>query len=289
MTTKTWNAAQYLKFASERTLPARDLVSRIQTLQTRAPRRIIDLGCGPGNSTTVLTTHYPDARITGLDSSPAMIQKARSSFAASSPSPPAAKVDFAVADIATYTPTTTSPEPVDLYFSNAVFHWLTREQRIATIKRLMAAQPAGGIFAFQVPDNLAEASHVAMRETAAAAGPWRAKLVGKVVDREEMQSAQEIYDRLVGGDEGEGDGGSVVQAVEIWRTEYVHSLESHAAVVEWVKGTGLKPFLDAVGEGDEREAFLAEYLRRLERAYPVSRDGRVLLAYPRLFVVAVRK
>ncbi|PWY87005.1 S-adenosyl-L-methionine-dependent methyltransferase [Aspergillus heteromorphus CBS 117.55] len=272
MSTQTWNATQYLKFASERTLPARDLLTRVLSLQEQqqqhhhhhhSPLRITDLGCGPGNSTAVLAAQFPQAQITGLDSSAAMIQQAQTTGTP--------RITFSQADISTYTPPRSSP--TDLFFSNAVLHWLPRAARIETIRRLMATQPSGGMFAFQVPDNLEEMSHVKMREVAALEG----------------RTPREIHERLVGT--GGEDG--VVERVEIWRTEYWHSLRDHAAIVEWVKGSGLRPFLDALGEGEDgdrmREAFLEEYERRLKEVYPVQRDGRVLLGYPRLFVVAVRR
>lgn len=256
--TKDWSAAQYLKFESERTQPVRDLLSHIPLT---FPKRIIDLGCGPANSTAVLATHYPEARITGLDSSPDMIKRAKQVLP---------DADFHVADLTTYTTT----EPVDLFFSNAVFQWLKADDRIAVIKRLLAPQAQGTVFALQVPHNLSEPSHVLMGETAAG-GPWAGKLAG--VQRDGFQSPRELYDLVR----------PFVRVVEVFETSYYHSLESHEAIVEWVKGTGLRPFLDPLEDG-EKEEFLREYVRRLQGAYPVSVDGRVLLRYPRLFMVAVK-
>ncbi|CAG7930285.1 unnamed protein product [Penicillium olsonii] len=255
---KDWSAAQYLKFENERTQPARDLLARVSLT---SPKRIIDLGCGPANSTTVLSTRYPQAKITGLDSSPDMINKAQKIL----PS-----VDFHVADLNTWT----TEEKVDIFFSNAVFQWLKAPDRIAVIKRLLQNQDPGTVFAFQVPHNLGEPSHVLMRETAEA-GPWKEKLAG--VQRDGFQSPQELYDAVK----------PFASVVDIFETSYYHSLESHEAIIEWVKGTGLRPFVDPLDE-DEKKGFLEEYLRRLQGAYPVSIDGRVLLKYPRLFMVAVK-
>ncbi|KAL4903066.1 hypothetical protein BDW74DRAFT_157350 [Aspergillus multicolor] len=257
MASTDWSAKQYLKFEAERTRPSRDLLAQIPL---DSPRNIVDLGCGPGNSTAVLLSQYPNARIAGIDSSPDMIRKARETLP---------RVEFTVDDLSTYTP----QEPVDLFFSNAVFQWLPRNQRLEIIKRLIQLQPSGGVFAFQVPDNLAEPSHVAMQETAAD-GPWSEV---KSAVRDSFQSPQEIYDELK----------PLCADVNIWHTQYNHSLENHEAVVEWVKGTGLRPFIDPLSPAD-RDAFLKAYLARLEKAYPISIDGRVFLRYPRLFVVAVR-
>ncbi|KAJ5488115.1 Trans-aconitate 2-methyltransferase, C-terminal [Penicillium expansum] len=257
---KDWSASQYLKFENERTQPARDLLSHVPLT---APKRIIDLGCGPANSTTVLATQYPSATITGLDSSPDMIERAKKVLP---------DRDFHVEDLSTYSPD--PAKPVDLFFSNAVFQWLKADDRIAVIKRLLQPQEKGAVFALQVPDNLNEPSHLLMVETAAE-GPWAEKLAG--VQRDGFQSPQELYDLVK----------PFCSQVQIFETSYYHALESHEAVIEWVKGTGLRPFLDPL-EGAEEEAFLKDYLRRLQDAYPVSVDGRVLLKYPRLFMVAVK-
>lgn len=258
-TPKDWSASQYLKFEDERTQPARDLLSRIAL---QAPKTVIDLGCGPGNSTAVLAARYPDAHIIGVDSSPDMIRKAKLALSSR---------DFIVEDLRSYSPQT----PVDLLFSNAVFHWFKKEERLEIIKNLMETQPSGGVFAIQVPDNLAEPSHILMRETAAD-GPWAATL--KDVQRDGFQSPQEIYNELK----------PLCSDLCIFKTDYFHALGSHESVMEWVRGSGLRPFLDPLMPQD-REAFLKKYLKALEEAYPKSIDGRVLLRYPRLFVVAVKR
>lgn len=257
--THDWNAAQYLKFEDERTQPARDLLARVPL---QAPKTIVDLGCGPGNSTAVLESRYPDAQLMGIDSSPDMIRKAKATLP---------HREFVVGDLESYVP----PASVDLFYSNAVLQWLKKDERFGIVKRLMETQPTGGVFALQVPDNLSEPSHVLMRETARN-GPWASKLAN--VGRDSFQSPQEIYDALK----------PTCSKVNIFHTSYYHALESHEAIIEWVKGTGLRPYTDPL-QPQEKEGFLAEYLKRLEEAYPVSFDGRVLLRYPRLFVVAVKK
>lgn len=254
-----WNATQYLKFEDERTQPARDLLARVPL---QAPKRIVDLGCGPGNSTAVLDARYPNAQLMGIDSSPDMIRKARSTLP---------HREFVVDNMVSYI----APGQVDLFFSNAVVQWLNRDVRFDVVKRLMQTQTSGGVFALQVPDNLSEPSHVLMRETAST-GPWASKLAN--VGRDSFQSPQEIYDLLEPG----------CSKVDIFHTSYYHALENHEAIIEWVKGTGLRPYTDPL-EAQEKEGFLAEYLKRLKETYPVSHNGRVLLRYPRLFVVAVKR
>lgn len=259
MAQNDWSAAQYLKFMNERTTPARDLLSRVPL---QDPKMIVDLGCGPGNSTAVLASRYPNAHLVGMDSSPDMIKKAKATVP---------DLEFTIEDLRSYSP----PQSVDLFFSNAVLHWLGAEERIALIKRLMQTQPSGGAFAFQVPYNLTEPSHILMREVAAD-GPWASTL--RNTGRDAFQTPQEIYDQLI----------PLSSEVNIFRTDYHHPLENHRAIVELVQGAGLRPYLDPLSP-QEKEAFINEYLKRLEAAYPKSTDGRVLLSYPRLFVVAIKK
>ncbi|QKX59687.1 uncharacterized protein TRUGW13939_06827 [Talaromyces rugulosus] len=254
---KDWSADQYLKFAEERTRPARDLLAQIRA---EAPQRVVDLGCGPGNSTQVLADRWPNAHITGMDSSPDMVDKARKTLP---------QLDFELGDLATWTPP--SGSPVDVYFSNAVFQWMPSDQRLPLISRLIQTQASGGVFAFQVPDNFLEPSHAMMRETAADGGPWTAVLKDRQPALAKFQSAQDIYNHL----------SPLCASLNIWHTHYYHILDSHEAVVEWVKGTGLRPFIDPLSDED-RQAFVASYLARLQSVYPTCVDGKVILKYPRL-------
>jgi trans-aconitate 2-methyltransferase len=255
-----WNASQYLKFGDQRTRPVRDLLARVPLV---SPKCVVDLGCGPGNSTEQLTLQYPDAQITGIDSSPNMLIKARAALP---------HVTFAQADLRSYVP----DEPVDLFFSNAVLQWIPDAERIPVMTRMIKALPSGGVFAFQVPDNFYELSHGAMRETAAD-GPWAAMLQTTSPLRIPFPSPQTLYDELK----------PHLTTIDIWHTHYHHILDDHQAIVEWVKGTGLRPFIDPLS-GEHREKFLQAYLDRVKQAYPKLHDGKVMLRYPRLFVVGVR-
>ncbi|OCK75737.1 S-adenosyl-L-methionine-dependent methyltransferase [Lepidopterella palustris CBS 459.81] len=255
-----WSATQYLKFGSERTRSVRDLLSQVPL---SSPKHIIDLGCGPGNSTKVLAARYPNAQIMGMDSSPDMLEKARASLPG---------VRFVQADLSTYSP----DSPVDLLFSNAVFHWLRNEERIQVMTRLIKTLPSGGVFAIQVPDNFYEPSHTLMRETAKF-GPWSSILSNLKPELDPMPSPQVFYDSLK----------PLCKSVDIWHTHYHHILESPAAIVEWVKGTGLRPFIDPL-DSEMKRGFLNSYLERITEAYPSLEDRRVMLTYPRLFLVAVR-
>jgi trans-aconitate 2-methyltransferase len=254
----TWSAAQYVKFEQERTRPVRDLVARIPNAEVLSAA---DIGCGPGNSTEVLRERYPQARIIGLDSSPDMISSARKRLP---------DIVFEVADIGEWRP----KEPLDVILANAVLQWIPDHERL--FPALMAKLGPGGALAVQMPDNLDEPSHRLMGEVASA-GPGAAKLKDAANARTERHLA-DWYFRLLRPH---------APHVDVWRTTYFHALAGARAIVEWLKGTGLRPFLDPLEES-EREAFLARYEAAVAKAYPAEPDGTVLLPFPRLFVVARR-
>ncbi|MCS0493700.1 trans-aconitate 2-methyltransferase [Ancylobacter sp. MQZ15Z-1] len=255
-TTEDWNPNLYLKFADERTRPSRDLLAQVP-LET--PRNVVDIGCGPGNSTELLAGRWPDADVLGIDTSPAMVEQAAERL-------PVAR--FEVADVASWTPELGT----DLIFGNAVFQWVPDHP--AVLRRLLDALPEGGVLAVQMPDNVNEPSHRLMAETAAH-GPWAEKLAGAA--RDVLPLVGEYYDLLK----------PAARQVEIWHTDYNHAMDGAPAIAEWFRSTALRPFLSPLDE-EERAAFLAAYVERLAEAYPARVDGKVLLRFPRLFILAVR-
>lgn len=252
-----WSARQYLKFEDERTRPARDLLAQVRRGEAK---RVLDLGCGPGNSTELLAERFPDAEITGVDSSPEMLAAARKRLP---------QCRFIEADLATWLP----EEEIDILFSNAVFHWVANHA--AVLQRLSTKLAPGGVLAVQMPDNLAEPVHVLASEVARA-GPWAERLRRAADVRENLLAPQGYYDLLK----------PRMSRVDIWHTIYNHPLDGAGGIVEWNKGTGLRPYLDAL-KPDEHDAFLAKYTRRIAEAYPSQSDGKVLLRFPRLFIIAV--
>ena len=251
-----WSPATYLQFEDERTRPARDLLAQVPLDR---PRKAVDMGCGPGNSTELIAARYPDADLVGLDSSPAMLAEARKRL-------PAARFDLA--DAASWVP----GGDVDLVFANAIYQWVPGH--LAQLPRVLGALAPGAVLAVQMPDNMAEPTHVLMQEVAAD-GPWAERLRG--VARVPLPPVLTYYDALR----------PFAGRLDIWHTVYNHVLDDAAAIVEWVKGTGLRPFIDPLAP-EERAAFLGDYLARIEKAYPAAADGKVWLRFPRLFVVAQR-
>jgi trans-aconitate 2-methyltransferase len=253
-----WSARQYLKFEDERTRPPRDLVAQIPL---RAPRRIVDLGCGPGNSTELLVERFPQSEIVGLDSSPDMLRKARERLP---------QCTFIEADIATW-----QPEPgTDVIFGNAVMQWLPDHPAI--MRRLLEALPPNGVLAIQMPDNTREPALRFQREVGES-GPWKDHPEVKAAPRDDLPSPEDFYDLLK----------PVATHIDIWHTVYNHVMGSAAAITEWFKGSSLQPFLSPLSVAD-REKFLAAYTEKVKTAYHPRYDGKVLLRFPRLFILAVR-
>ena len=251
-----WNPALYTRFEDERTRPARELLARVVLA---APKLVYDLGCGPGNSTELLIARFPNAEVVGTDNSDAMLASARKRL-------PGTR--FELSDIGTWQP---AAKP-DLIYANAALQWVGDHETL--IPRLFALLAPGGVLAIQMPDNRDEPTHRAMREVAALA-PWAGSIGDAASVRTKILSLADYYDLLAPG----------AAEIDVWRTAYQHPMDSPAAIVEWVRATGLRPFIDPLPPA-ERDGFLAEYEHRIGAAYPPRADGRLLLAFPRLFIVA---
>ena len=253
-----WDTALYLKFEAERTQPARDLLARV----TQTPRRIVDLGCGPGTSTRLLAARFPDAEILALDNSEPMLAEARRRLP---------DVRFEAADIAKWRPR----QRPDLIFANAALQWLPDHESL--FPRLMSYLAEGGALAVQMPDNRQEPSHALMR-LVAADGPWADRLVPIAKTRAVIATHVEYYAWLK----------PLAAALDIWQTTYVHPMSGVGAVVDWFRGSALRPFLNPLDEC-EREQFIERYMRELAVAYGVEPDGSLLFLYPRLFILARKR
>lgn len=253
----TWDPAIYLKYGGERTRPAADLLARVPVIE---PHNVVDLGCGPGNSTALLAARWPAAHVTAVDADPAMLDRAWRS---------GPRCRYVQADIATWKP---DPAP-DVIFSNAVLHWLDDHENL--FPRLMRSLPAGGVLAVQMPRNFDAPSHALLRDVARK-GPWAATL--EPLLREHPVADPQVYHRWLAPLSG---------ALEIWETTYLVRLSGADPVLSWMRGTSLRPLLDALDPKSAAQ-YEATYAERLREAYPREADGVTLFPFRRLFIVATR-
>lgn len=255
----SWSAKQYVAFEDERTRPVRDLLAALPPIDAHS---VADLGCGPGNSTEVLAARYPLASICAIDSSRDMIEAARRRLP---------NLSFAVEDLQTWK----DSGPFDVILANAVLQWIPHHELL--LPALVAKLAPGGALAVQMPDNLDQPAHRLMREVAAN-GPWAAKLAASSEARASLPSAMRYYELLR----------PLCSKVDVWQTTYHHFLRAGApAVVEWFKGSGLRPFLEPLN-ALESSVFLERYTAAIAKAYPALADGSVLLPFPRVFLTAIR-
>ncbi len=253
-----WDAEQYLRFSSERTQPSVDLAARIAVPD---PGRIIDLGCGPGNSTAILSQRWPKADITGLDSSADMIAAASRSY-------PHHK--WLIGDITAWS----AGVPFDVVFSNAALQWVPRHAVI--FPNLFDQVASGGVLAVQMPAHFNSSLHREILETAGDPA-WR-HLMGPALNAMTKEPPSFYYNLLR----------PLAAHLEIWETEYYHVVDSPQSIVEWFRGTGMRPFLEALENEKQRKRFEELLQERYTRAYPPQNDGRILFPFRRLFIMAYR-
>ncbi|MFJ6212636.1 trans-aconitate 2-methyltransferase [Streptomyces sp. NPDC092296] len=267
MSDTRWDPAQYLRYQDERTRPLIDLLARIPA--GLRPRRILDLGCGPGNSTAPLRHRWPDAHITGLDNSPRMLAEARAAHAGPNPGG-TGSTDYAEADARDYDP---APEQPDLIVSNALLQWVP--DHIDVLDDWLRALRPGGVLAFQVPGNFDAPSHTLLAELRTS--PRWHDLVGTGARRDAAVHQPGDYLALLAAHGCTAD---------VWETTYHQLLPGTDPVLEWVKGTALRPVLSVLGPED-RDLFLRQYRDLLRRAYPTGPYGTVF-PFRRIFAVARR-
>ncbi len=251
-----WDPRTYLDFSEHRDRPAHDLVARIGA---GSARRVVDLGCGAGNLTSLLTERWPDAVVEAADASPEMVSAAR-----------AAGVDARLQDVRDFVPRADT----DVVMCNAVLQWVP--EHLELLRGWLRALPAGAWFGFQVPGNFESPSYLAIRELVAEPG-WR-DVAGGLLRTDSVRSAVDYADAL--SDLGAG--------VDAWETTYVHALQGEDPVLEWVSGTALRPVRAALDE-QEWQRFRAELATRLRKAYPRRADGVTWFPFRRIFVVARKR
>ena len=249
-----WDPQRYLVFGDERARPFRDLMS---VVDAQDPREVVDLGCGPGNLTATLAQRWPAARVVGVDSSTEMVAAARRLDT----------IEVVHADLREWMP----DRPVDVLVSNATLQWVP--DHLGLLPQLVGAVAPDGWFAFQVPGNFAEASHVLLYQLADSPH-WQDRIGARHVPRPSSNEPAEYLAVLA----------ELGLAVQVWETTYFHVLSGDDAVLEWVSGTALRPVLAALTQ-DEQAEFTREYGALLRAAYPGRPYGTVL-PYRRIFTVA---
>ena len=260
----SWNPGQYLQYEDARLRPALDLLARIGV---ETPGEVVDLGCGAGNVARQLARRWPAARIEGVDNDAAMLERARATTAGDG------RFSWTRCDLAAWRPRS----DVGVLYSNAALHWL--DDHAGLFPRLFATVAPGGVMAVQMPDNFRAPSHQALFETASLA-LWRERLAPHV-----RRAPVASLDRYHGWLE------PLAASLDLWATEYLQWLpkrqDGEHPIVAWTRGTALLPFLGAL-QGEDRQAFVAEFSARIESAYPRRADGGVLFPFRRIFIVATR-
>jgi trans-aconitate 2-methyltransferase len=253
-----WDPNLYLRFADQRARPAADLIAQIKL---NRPAAIIDLGCGTGNSTEQLHARWPESEISGLDSSASMLAQARQNHS---------NWKWIQSSVESWEPEKT----YDLVFSNAALHWVPGHGEL--FPRLLNAVAGGGAVAVQMPNNFHSPAHQAMKKVAA-----DSRWGGRLDDASERVHIEEIsfyYEVLR----------KAAAAVNFWQTEYLQIVEGPRAVLEWLRSTAMRGYLERLADDGERKVFEDLCLREFEKAYTPDDQGKVLFPYKRMFLIAYR-
>lgn len=253
-----WNSKQYLKFKNERTQPSKDLAAR---LGSRSPKKLIDIGCGPGNSTAVLKSRYPSAYIVGADFSPDMIDRARAEHPDIEFIIFDAQKDFSALD-----------NDFDIVFSNACIQWIPNHNKL--LRDMMGVLKPGGELAVQIPCQREQPMHTIVRSVAARE-KWKEHFSWENVFN--ILTAEEYYGLLA----------QLSSDFSMWKTVYYHRMPSHQSIIEWYRSTGLKPYFDALPQ-ELHADFEQDVLSEVKSAYPQQKNGDVIFRFPRLFFTAVK-
>ncbi|MCM1286141.1 MAG: methyltransferase domain-containing protein [Acetobacter sp.] len=253
-----WNSVQYLKFKNERTQPSADLVKRIDI---KKPKRIIDIGCGPGNSTYELRKRFPDAYVLGVDFSPNMIEKAENDYK---------NIDFMLFDAQRNFDKLVGN--FDIVFSNACIQWIPNHKML--LSNMMSILNKNGVMAVQIPYQYEQPMHKIVKEVAASEewnGLFSSERVFNILEE------NEYFDLL----------SDISSDFSIWKTIYFHRMPSQRSIIEWYRSTGLKPYLEVLDD-DKKERFENAVFEKVKKAYPVQKNSEVIFKFPRLFFTAVK-
>ena len=254
-----WNSIQYLMFENERTQPAIDLVNRIYIDD---PKKIIDIGCGPGNSTQVLAQRFPNAYILGVDNSPNMIEKAKRDYP---------NLDFKNCDVGN--DLSMIDNDFDVVFSNACIQWIPNHNQL--LKNMIGLLRTGGILAVQTPMNYQEPIHKIIGEVSTNEN-WKSEFINPRTFYNLTQS--EYFDLL----------SEISSEFSMWETIYCHKLKSHKDIMDWYRGTGLRPYLNILSD-EKKKYFEQDIFDRVIEEYPIQKNGNIIFRFPRFFFIATSK
>ncbi|AGK95537.1 methyltransferase domain-containing protein [Clostridium pasteurianum] len=253
-----WNSVQYLKFENERTQPAIDLANRINIDN---PKKVLDIGCGPGNSTQVLAQRFPNAYILGVDNSLNMIETAKKNYP---------KLYFMSCDVSK--DLSMLDNDFDIIFSNACLQWIPNHNEL--LKNIIGLLKPDGILAIQIPMNYEEPIHKIIQEVSTSE-KWKSEFPNPRVFYNLTQS--QYFDLL----------SEISSDFSMWETIYCHKLKSHNGIIEWYRGTGLRPYLNILSD-EKKKAFEEDIFKRVVKEYPTQKNGNIIFRFPRFFFIAVR-
>jgi len=256
---KDWNPDLYLKFNRERTQPTIDLVTRIKS---DSPFKIIDIGCGPGNSAQILAQRWPDSMITGIDNSPAMIEKAKKDY----PNQNWILLDAEKDEF---------PDTYDIIFSNATIQWIPNHTEL--LKKLSDILNKKGLIAIQIPQFWDMPLGKAI-EKISEDSRWKSVVRG-VTELFTIHNYSFYYDQL----------SLRFNEIDMWETYYMHIMDSHFSILEMIRSTGLKPYLDKLDSEKDKQDFEAQVLMEIKSDYPAQKNGKVIFPFRRLFFIASNK
>jgi trans-aconitate 2-methyltransferase len=248
-----WDPDKYLTFADQRSRPFFELVARVQAA---SPRRVVDLGCGPGNLTSRLAYRWPSAQLEAIDSAPEMVDAAR-----------ARGIDADVGDVTEWKPLADT----DVVITNAVLQWVPGHDEL--LRRWIAELPSGAWMALQVPGNFDAPSHALVRELVAES--WQTRLSSVMLREEDAVFTPSGYAAILDG----------CRVVDTWETTYTQVLTGEDPVLEWITGTALRPIRAELADPEWVE-FRAELAPRLRAAYPTRTNGETWFPFRRVFAVA---
>ena len=254
-----WDTNLYLKYANERARPASDLIAQIRM----NPATIVDLGCGPGNSTELLRQRWPDAAIIGIDNSPEMLAQAKANHPG---------WQWVLGNIEAW-----KPEPAaDLIFSNAALHWVPGHATL--FRSLINGVAPRGALAVQMPNNFHSPAHAVLQEVALSGDPRWGKVLAAAPGTFAVQPPAFYYDVLR----------KHASRVDIWETEYQHVMDGPKAIFDWIRSTGMRPYLDRLPDAEQRQLFEELCLEGIQEAYRPNDQGKALFPFRRIFIVAFR-